>query len=98
VSKAGLGDWVKKNVVKAETKLDEALQSAVKENVRPFLKTAQDLAEEIRAVEMEVSFGLVMTGEVGNVAVGKAGGEANYTVTLKWTQTGDSQQQGGSGS
>jgi hypothetical protein len=38
---------------------------------------------------MEVTFGLVVTGEVGNVAVGKAGAQSNYTVTLKWTQAGD---------
>ena len=57
--------------------------------MRPFVRTAQDLAKETEAVEMEVTFGLVMTGEVGNVAVGKAGAESNYTVTLKWTQPED---------
>jgi len=45
----------------------------VKENVRPFVRTAQDLAKETEAVEMEVTFGLVMTGKVGTVAVGEAG-------------------------
>lgn len=91
VSKAGLLDKVKKNIAKAESKLDETVQNAVKENVRPFVKTAQDLATETQAVEMEVTFGLVMTGEIGNVAVGKAGAQSNYTVTLKWTQAGDNQ-------
>ncbi len=91
VSKAGLLDKIKKNIAKAESKLDEAVQNAVKENVRPFVKTAQGLAKETEAVEMEVSFGLVVTGEVGNVAVGKAGAQSNYTVTLKWTQAGDDQ-------
>jgi hypothetical protein len=67
VSKGGLGDWLKGNVAKAETKLDEALQSAVKANVRPFLQLAQELAKETRALEMEVSFGLIMTGEVGTI-------------------------------
>lgn len=95
VSKAGLLDKVKKNIAKAESKLDKALQNAVKENVRPFVSTAQDLAKETKAVEMEVSFGLVMTGEVGNVAVGKAGAESNYTVTLKWTQIEERQRQDG---
>jgi hypothetical protein len=91
VSKAGLLDKIKKNIAKAESKLDEAVQNAVKDNVRPFVKTAQDLAKETEAVEMEVTFGLVMTGEIGNVAVGKAGAQSNYTVTLKWTQAGNNQ-------
>jgi NTP-dependent ternary system trypsin peptidase co-occuring protein len=98
VSKAGLLDKIKKNIAKAESKLDEAVQNAVKENVRPFVKTAQDLAKETQAVEMEVTFGLVMTGEIGNVAVGKAGAQSNYTVTLRWTQFVESKEQDGSGS
>jgi hypothetical protein len=88
VSKAGLVDKIKTNIAKADSKLDEAVQNAVKQNVRPFVKSAQGLAEETRAVEMEVTFGLVLTGEVGNVAVGKAGLQSNYTVTLRWKQTG----------
>src|SRR5829696_300713 len=95
VSKAGLKevkDWVQTHIARASTKLDEAVQNAVKENVRPFVKTAQDLAKETEAVEMEVTFGLVMTGEVGNVAVGKAGAQSNYTVKLKWTQAGEDQR------
>lgn len=98
VSKAGLLDKIRRNIAKAESKLDEAVQNAVKENVRPFMKTAQHLAKETDAVEMEVTFGLVMTGEVGNVAVGKAGAQSNYTVTLKWTQAQKSQWQDSSGS
>ena len=34
--------------------------------------------------EMEVSFGLKASGELGNIVVGKGGLEANYTVTMKW--------------
>jgi hypothetical protein len=100
VSKAGLKevkDWVQTHVARANTKLDEAVQNAVKENVRPFVKTAQDLAKETEAVEMEVTFGLVMTGEVGNAAVGKAAAQSNYTVTLKWIQAEKDQRQNGSG-
>lgn len=40
--------------------------------------------EEMRADEVEVTFGLKATGDLGNFAVGKVGAEANYTVTLKW--------------
>jgi hypothetical protein len=100
VTKAGfkeVKDWVQTHIARANTKLDEAVQNAVKENVRPFVKTAQDLAKETQAVEMEVTFGLVMTGEIGNVAVGKAGAQSNYTVTLRWTQFVESREQDGSG-
>jgi hypothetical protein len=92
VTKAsGLKERLQKNIAMAQAKLDEALQSAVKQNVRPFVKSAQDLAKETDAVEMQVSFGLVMIGELGNVAVGKAGAQSNYTVTLKWTPSKESQ-------
>lgn len=41
--------------------------------------------EEMRADEVEVTFGLKATGEFGNFAVGQVGAEANYTVKLKWS-------------
>jgi hypothetical protein len=34
--------------------------------------------------ELLVSFNLKASGEMGGLAVGKSGGEANYSVTLKW--------------
>ena len=43
--------------------------------------------EEMRADEVEVTFGLKATGDLGNFAIGKVGAEANYTVKLKWTNT-----------
>lgn len=45
--------------------------------------------EEMRADEVEVTFGLTATGDFGNFAIGKVGAEANYTVTLKWSNTKD---------
>jgi hypothetical protein len=41
--------------------------------------------EDIRADEVEVTFGLKATGEAGNFAIGKVGMEGNYTVKLKWS-------------
>ncbi len=41
--------------------------------------------EEMRADEVTVTFGLRAAGEAGNFAIGKVEGEANYTVTLKWS-------------
>jgi hypothetical protein len=40
---------------------------------------------EMDAEEVEVSFGLKAMGELGTFAVGKVGLEANYQVTLKWS-------------
>jgi hypothetical protein len=51
-------------------------------------KSAQALRqqlEEMRADEVEVSFGLKAVGEAGNFAIAKAGVEANYMVKLKWS-------------
>ena len=48
---------------------------------------AQVLHEKLHALkadEVEVSFSLSTTGELGTFAVGKIGIEANYEVTLKW--------------
>ena len=67
---------------------EQARQSfdASVENVR---KSADLLVNKLRALsdppdEMEVSFSLKASGELGNIAIGKAGAEANYTVTLRW--------------
>jgi hypothetical protein len=45
----------------------------VKQSVRPFLKSSQDIAEETSAMEMDVFSRLLLKGEFGKVAVGKAG-------------------------
>lgn len=96
VTKAGLKDRLQESIAMAQAKFDDALQRAVKQNVRPFVKSAQDLANEMDAAEMQVTFGLSMIGELGNVAVGKAGAQSNYTVTLKWTPSRESQNAIGS--
>ncbi len=56
------------------------------ENVR---KAAELLVSKLRTIsappdEMTVSFGLKASGDLGSLAIGKVGGEANYAVTLKW--------------
>jgi hypothetical protein len=50
--------------------------------------------EELRADEVEVTFGLKATGEAGNFAIGQIGVEANYTVTLKWSNQSDEGEKG----
>ena len=56
------------------------------ENIR---KSSNLLVNKLRDLsqppdEMEVMFSLKASGELGNIAVGKGGAEANYSVRLKW--------------
>ncbi len=44
---------------------------------------------ELQADEVEVTFGLTATGELGNFAIGQVGAEANYEITLKWSNKPD---------
>lgn len=74
---ASIGD----KFLDAQQEFSRALDSAKSSAI-----TLRKKFEDALADEVEVTFGLKATGEVGNYifAVGKAGVEANYTVTLKW--------------
>ena len=79
--KAGLGDAAKEAAIQAGQSFDASV-----ENIR---KSAELLVNKLRAIssppdEMSVSFGLKASGDLGNLAIGKVGAEANYAVTLKW--------------
>lgn len=80
--KAGLGTMVGDAVRVANTSLQEALAAAIRSNAEALHRGVQEIAPP--PAELEVSFALKATGELGNVAVGKAGGEANYSVKLVW--------------
>ncbi len=67
-------------IIKANQKFQAALTS-----VRQSAAALRHELDELRADEVEVKFGLKTTGELGNFAVGKLGVEANYEVTLKWS-------------
>ena len=77
VVRAGLGEKIEA----AKTSFDAALDS-----VRVSALQIRKKLHDVQADEVEVKFGLKATGEFGNnmFAVGKAGVEANYEVTLKW--------------
>jgi hypothetical protein len=77
VVKAGLGEKIQQ----AKQTFDQALDS-----VRLSALQIRKKLHDVQADEVSVKFGLKATGEVGNnmFAVGKAGVEANYGVTLKW--------------
>ena len=82
-------EWVQERIAKIDKPFDQVVENAVKKNAQPFVRAAQELAKETGAMEMEVSFGLTIAGEVGNLAVGKVGADSNYTIKLKWTQPED---------
>ena len=83
---AGLRQWTRNHadevVEVAQSGFEEAVRRAVSLNARAFLSAAETLDE--RPAELEVTFGLKATGEVGNLAVGKVAGESNYQVKMTW--------------
>lgn len=66
-------------IIKAGKRFSEAFHNITRSvsEIKKELQSAQ-------ADEVEVKFGLVTTGKLGNFAVGEVGVEANYEVTLKW--------------
>ncbi len=82
VQKAGLREMVDKRVAVARTSFEEAVQRTIRYNAQAFIQSVSSLP--ILPSEAEITFGLKVTGEAGNVAVGQVGGEANYTIKLTW--------------
>jgi hypothetical protein len=86
---AGLRRWARNQagqaVGVAQSGFEEAVRRAVSLNVRAFL-AAVDALEEPPA-EIEVTFGLKATGELGNLAVGKVSGESNYQIRMVWRRS-----------
>jgi len=83
---AGLRQWVRDHaggvMAVARSGFEEAVQQAIHLNVPAFLAAAETL--EKPPAEMDITFGLKGTGEVGNLAVGKVTGECNYQVKMVW--------------
>lgn len=90
VVKAGLKDKVQGAVVQAQATFEDGLE-VIRRNAAAFIKKVRSLSDP--PDEVEVSFGLKATGELGNFAVAKAGAEASYTVTLKWKREAGSKKQ-----
>ncbi len=78
VTKAGR-DALGNAIISANRKFEAAF-----EGVKKSATVLRHQLEDLRADEVEVTFGLKTTGEAGNFAIGQVGVEANYTVTLKW--------------
>jgi hypothetical protein len=83
---AGLRQWARNQageaVAVAQGGFEQAVGRAVSLNVRAFLAATEALDEP--PAEMEITFGLKATGEVGNLAVGKVAGECSYQVKMVW--------------
>jgi hypothetical protein len=82
VQKAGVSEKVGEAVVAAASRLEAALGAAISRNAEAFIEGISQLSE--RPAEAELSFALKVTGELSNVAVGKAGSDVNYNIRLVW--------------
>lgn len=82
--KAGLRDIVQGAIGQAHDTLQDVLATSVRINADAFLNALDSLPKKPSSAEL--SFVLKITGEAGNVAVGKIGGEANYSVKLVWSE------------
>jgi len=84
VQKAGLKDAIGKRIAVAGTSFEDGIKHVINYNAQAFIQSVSSL--KIMPSEAAIIFGLKVTGEMGNIAVGQVGGEANYTVTLTWKQ------------
>jgi hypothetical protein len=83
VAKAGLlPKRPSQAVASAAATFEEAVRSAVRRNVLAVSEAVGNLSKP--PSEVELVFGLKATGEIGNIALAKAGGEANLSVKLTW--------------
>lgn len=89
--KAGVEEAVKKTVARASSTFKGALERVIRFNTEAFIQSVHSLSE--LPDQMEVSFGCKVTGEVGNIAIAKGGGEANYTIKLSWKPRVEKEQQ-----
>jgi len=80
--KAGLAEKVEEAIVKVRDTFEATMMEAVRRNAEAFIKTMRSLSDP--PAEAEISFGVNAAAEAGYSAVGKAGGESSYTVTLTW--------------
>jgi hypothetical protein len=80
--KAGVAERVQNTVVQAQATFEGALDRVIQQNAQTLIRAARNLAQP--PDELEVTFGLKATGEVGNFAIAKGGGEANFAVRILW--------------
>lgn len=89
VVKVGVKDVLHNTVAVAQNTFYTAIKQAIHYNVQGLMDAVHSLPEPPN--EVEINFGLKITGEAGNVAVAKASGETNYTVKLSWKKAPNQQ-------
>lgn len=67
-------------IVKVERKFSEAF-----DQIKSSAAILRQKLDDLKADEVEVKFGLKASSELGSFIVAKTGLEANYEVTLKWS-------------
>jgi hypothetical protein len=82
--KAGLNEIPGKAITAAQTLFEQAVDQVIQHNAKAFLQALRNLPVQDQPESMEVTFALKATGELGNTAVARGTGEANYTITLTW--------------
>ena len=77
--------------VKGDAPQDEAQRArhSLDESIEGIRKAADLVVTQLRSLsvppdEMEVRFNLKASGELGSLAIGRGGADANYVVMLKW--------------
>jgi hypothetical protein len=88
--KAGVADTIQKSVAQAQATFEGAIDRVVRQNAQLLIESVRNLQEPPH--ELEVTFGLKATGEVGNIAIARGGGEANFTVRFLWTPMQESER------
>lgn len=89
IVKAGLAETLDGAIAKAQEKFDSALERIIRLNADSFFNALKSLTRA--PSEIEITFGIKVTGEAGNVAIGKLGGDVNYTVKLSWKDLSEAQ-------
>jgi hypothetical protein len=84
VLKAGVADRIQDNLAKAQAGFDRALSGLIRNSAGAFVRAVNSL--DPVPDQIEISFGIKATAEVGNFAVGKLSGDANYGVKLTWSK------------
>ena len=75
----------KRTITRAQNTFDDTLD-VVKTNAAAFIRKVKELPEQEQPAEMQMSFSLKATDELGGrlVVIGKEQAEASYTITLTW--------------
>lgn len=75
------GDGTQEIIEKAKASFEASFES-VRKSADALVQKLTSLSQ--RPDEVEVSFSLKVSAELGNVVIAKAGSESNYSVTLRW--------------